>query len=92
MKNKIILFLTGILLLSSCKNNVKADYSKGLRLNIQIGGEVPYYSARSAFIPSSSSAVTFPGMASSPPATAPDDPVHKSDAPPPRCDAPATSI
>ena len=58
MKNKIILFLTGILLLSSCKNNVKADYSKGLRLNIQIGGEVPYYSARSAFIPSYSSAIS----------------------------------
>lgn len=58
MKNKIILFLTGILLLSSCKNNVKADYSKGLRLNIQIGGEESYYSARSAFIPSSSSAIS----------------------------------
>jgi hypothetical protein len=58
MKNKIILFLIGILLLSSCKNNVKADYSKGLRLNIQIGGEESYYSARSAFIPSASSALS----------------------------------
>ncbi len=58
MKNKIILFLTVILLLSSCKNNVKADYSKGLRLNIQIGGEESYYSARSAFIPSYSSAIS----------------------------------
>lgn len=58
MKNKIILFLAGILLLSSCKNNVKADYSKGLRLNIQIGGEESYYSARSAFIPSYSSAIS----------------------------------
>ncbi|MCR5285454.1 MAG: hypothetical protein K6D95_07640 [Treponema sp.] len=58
MKNKIILFLTGILLFSSCKNNVKADYSKGLRLNIQIGGEESYYSARAAFIPSSSSAIS----------------------------------
>ena len=58
MKNKIILFLTGILLLSSCKNNVKADYSKGLRLNIQIVGEESYYSARSAFIPSYSSAIS----------------------------------